>query len=75
MHKALIFVAGSIAGAVALPATIMYVKPVRTKIAQVISKRIVKVLSDDPEARTDAIDIATDVTAALILIDEVKKAR
>lgn len=75
MHEVLIFVAGTIAGAVALPVILVYVKPVRNAISKIIAKRIVKSLVADPEAREFAIDLTTNMAAAVTLLDEAKKAR
>jgi ABC-type taurine transport system ATPase subunit len=79
MHKALIFVAGSVAGAVALPATLIYVKPVRTKIVDAALNKAKKYVAakivDDAEFRTELIDVGSEVLAGLIIIEESKKGR
>jgi hypothetical protein len=75
MHKALIFIAGTVAGAIALPVTLVYVKPVRNKISKIIAQRIVNTLVADPEAREFAIDLTTNMASAVILLDEAKKVR
>lgn len=79
MLKSLIFVAGAVAGAVALPATLLYVKPVRTKIVDgalnKAKKYVAAKIVDDAEFRTELIEVGSEVLAGLILIDESTKAR
>jgi hypothetical protein len=78
MLKASIFITGMVAGAIALPATLIYVKPVRTKIIDgVLNKAkqyFAEKLVDDAEFRTELIEMGSEVLAGLIMIDETKKA-
>ncbi|UYL88243.1 hypothetical protein SEA_LILHUDDY_49 [Arthrobacter phage LilHuddy] len=78
MLKTAIFAAGVVSGAIALPATLIYVQPVRTKIVDgVLNKakhHFATKLVDDAEFRTELIEVGSEVLAGLVMIDEVKKA-
>jgi hypothetical protein len=77
MLKIAIFAAGSVVGALALPATLIYVKPVRTKIVDGLLNRaktyLANKLVDDNEFRKELIEVGSEVLAGLIMIDESKK--
>lgn len=78
MLKTVIFAAGVISGAIALPATLIYVKPVRTKIVDVVLNKakhnLATKLVDDAEFRNELIEVGSEVLAGLVVLDEVKKA-
>ncbi|WGH21738.1 hypothetical protein SEA_INKED_51 [Arthrobacter phage Inked] len=77
MLKTVIFAAGVVSGAIALPVTLVYVKPVRTAIVDGILNRAKKHLAvkivDDPKLREELIDVGSEVLAGLIIIDESQK--
>ncbi|QFG08724.1 hypothetical protein PBI_INGRID_49 [Arthrobacter phage Ingrid] len=77
MFKTVVFAAGVVSGAIALPATLIYVKPVRTKIVDgVLNKAkhyFANQLVDDAEFRKDAIELCSELLVGLTLIDESKK--
>lgn len=78
MLKTVIFAAGVVSGAVALPATLIYVKPVRTKIVDTVLNKakhyFAEKLVDDSEFRNELIEMGSEVLAGLVILDEVKKA-
>jgi len=77
MLKTLIFAAGAVSGAIALPATLIYVKPVRTKIVNSVLDRaktkMAEAIVDDAELRKELIEMGSEALAGLIMIDESKK--
>jgi hypothetical protein len=77
MLKTAIFVAGTITGALALPATLIYVKPVRTKIVDGVLNKAKHYFADqlvnDAEFRKDAIELCSELLVGLTLIDESTK--
>jgi len=78
MLKTVIFAAGVVSGAVALPATLIYVKPVRTKIVDAVLNKakhyFASQLVDDSEFRQETIELCSELLVGLSLIDEAKKA-
>jgi hypothetical protein len=77
MRKAVIFAAGLVGGAVALPASLIYIKPVRTKIVDGLLNKakiyFANKLVDDAEFRSDLIECGSEALAGIILIDEAQK--
>lgn len=77
MLKTVIFAAGVVSGVIALPTTLIYVKPVRTKIVDVVLNKakhnLATKLTDDAEFRNELIEMGSEALAGLILIDEAQK--
>jgi hypothetical protein len=77
MLKTVIFAAGAVSGAIALPATLIYVKPVRTKIVDGVLNRaktkMANAIVDDAKLRKELIDMGSEALAGLIMIDESMK--
>jgi hypothetical protein len=77
MLKTIIFAAGAVSGAIALPATLIYVKPVRSKIVNVVLDRakthMANAILDDAKLRQELIEMGSEALAGLILIDESQK--
>jgi hypothetical protein len=77
MLKTIIFAAGAVSGAIALPATLIYVKPVRSKIVNVVLDRakthMANAIVDDAKLRQELIEMGSEALAGLILIDESQK--
>lgn len=70
MLKTSLFAGGFVAGVVAIPATLIFVKPVRTAISRKVANKIVHTLVNDDKARNEAIEIATEFAVGLAIIDE-----
>jgi hypothetical protein len=77
MLKTVIFAAGVVSGAIALPATLIYVKPIRSKIVNGVLDRakthMANAIVDDAELRQELIEMGSEALAGLILIDESQK--
>ncbi|ASM62325.1 hypothetical protein SEA_NIGHTMARE_49 [Arthrobacter phage Nightmare] len=74
VRNLIIFAAGAVSGAIALPATLIYVKPVRTKLINASLERAKKKLAtaivEDHTLRKNLIEMGSEALSGLIIIDE-----
>ncbi|QXO13206.1 membrane protein [Arthrobacter phage DevitoJr] len=72
----LIFAAGAVGGAIALPATLIYVKPIRTKLVNGAldraKDRLATAVVENPELRRELITKGSDALIGLIAIERMQ---
>ncbi|QYC55037.1 membrane protein [Arthrobacter phage CastorTray] len=72
----LIFVAGVVCGAITLPATLIYVKPIRTKLVNKAldraKDRLATAVVENPELRRELITKGSDALIGLIAIERIQ---
>ncbi|QFP95439.1 hypothetical protein SEA_MAKAI_47 [Arthrobacter phage Makai] len=73
MLKTAIFAAGLVGGAVALPASVIYIKPVRTAASKMLAKGAVGILRKDAGVREIILEQGSEFLAYVALINEAQK--
>ncbi|ASD52271.1 hypothetical protein QCN32_gp47 [Arthrobacter phage Niktson] len=74
VRNLIIFAAGAVSGAIALPAAFIYVKPVRTKLVNYslarAKDRLATAIVENPKLRRELIEKGSEALTGLIMIDE-----
>jgi len=73
MLKTAIFAAGTVVGALALPAAVIYIKPVKVMVTRAIGKGAVYLIEKDANIRDILINQGTEFLTYVAVIDEAKK--